>query len=306
MKKILAFLLSFCILFCLTACRKHPSSGDNPSAGTSHSSGTDFTSPDGTQSNIPETETTTGDESSTEATEKATVPEEATVPTSSAQPTETAPIQQPVHTHSYNSEITKAASCTKTGIKTFSCTCGSTYTEAIPTSSHSWGNWLTVKEPTATTEGISQRNCSSCNSPEQTTIPKLPADESAPVTQAHLDAIEARFLQLVNAERSSVGVSTLTIDKQLEGFAQIRSIEVTELFSHTRPNGQSWTTVVDYELYPYALIAENLVKTSHLVSGTYTGTDISIPAEHAGEPRSKLLHYNASRSSKTALRITKI
>ncbi len=41
------------------------------------------------------------------------------------------------HTHSYTSSITKAATCTQTGIKTFKCsTCGNTYTETIPATGH--------------------------------------------------------------------------------------------------------------------------------------------------------------------------
>lgn len=38
--------------------------------------------------------------------------------------------QQP-HTHSYTSSVTKAATCTEAGIRTFTCTCGNSYTEPI-------------------------------------------------------------------------------------------------------------------------------------------------------------------------------
>lgn len=38
--------------------------------------------------------------------------------------------QQP-HTHSYTSSVTKAATCTEAGIRTFTCTCGDSYTEPI-------------------------------------------------------------------------------------------------------------------------------------------------------------------------------
>ncbi|MBQ7597994.1 MAG: leucine-rich repeat domain-containing protein [Clostridia bacterium] len=36
------------------------------------------------------------------------------------------------HTHSYTSTVTQAATCTETGVRTFTCSCGETYTEVIP------------------------------------------------------------------------------------------------------------------------------------------------------------------------------
>ena len=36
------------------------------------------------------------------------------------------------HSHSYTSSITVAATCSATGIKTYTCSCGDTYTETIP------------------------------------------------------------------------------------------------------------------------------------------------------------------------------
>ena len=41
-------------------------------------------------------------------------------------------IWQQNHTHSYTSTITLSATCTATGIRTFTCSCGDSYTETIP------------------------------------------------------------------------------------------------------------------------------------------------------------------------------
>ena len=46
--------------------------------------------------------------------------------------------EQPAHTHSYSSSVTKNPSCGENGVKTYSCSCGSSYTEAIPASGHQW------------------------------------------------------------------------------------------------------------------------------------------------------------------------
>ena len=45
----------------------------------------------------------------------------------------------PTHIHSYISEVTKEPTCTRAGIRTYTCDgCGNTYTENIPATGHSW------------------------------------------------------------------------------------------------------------------------------------------------------------------------
>ena len=71
--------------------------------------------------------------------------------------------------------MTKNATCTENGTKTFTCSCGSYYTESISATGHSFGEWKTTKEPTTTAEGNSQRKCSSCGATENKSIAKLPS-----------------------------------------------------------------------------------------------------------------------------------
>ena len=52
-------------------------------------------------------------------------------PTATVEPETEAP-----HTHDYVSEITTPATCTDTGIKTYTCTCGDSYTEEIAPTGH--------------------------------------------------------------------------------------------------------------------------------------------------------------------------
>ena len=42
------------------------------------------------------------------------------------------------HKHSYTSAVTKAPTCTEDGVRTFTCSCGDTYTEAISKTGHSY------------------------------------------------------------------------------------------------------------------------------------------------------------------------
>lgn len=42
------------------------------------------------------------------------------------------------HTHSYTSSVTTAATCDTAGVRTYTCSCGHSYTEAIPATGHTY------------------------------------------------------------------------------------------------------------------------------------------------------------------------
>lgn len=46
--------------------------------------------------------------------------------------------QQETHTHNYTSNISKNATCSETGVKVYTCSCGDSYTEEIPKTDHQW------------------------------------------------------------------------------------------------------------------------------------------------------------------------
>ena len=81
-------------------------------------------------------------------------------------PTET-PVPTPTevpHEHAYTESVSKEATCTETGEKTFTCECGDTYTENIEATGH---NYEVVAdssvEPTCTKEGKeADETCSLC------------------------------------------------------------------------------------------------------------------------------------------------
>lgn len=54
---------------------------------------------------------------------------------------------------------------------------------------------------------------------------------------------ETAMLEKVNTLRKSNGLNTLSYDSNLFSIAKIRGIEITKLFSHTRPNGTDCLTV---------------------------------------------------------------
>ena len=98
--------------------------------------------------------------------------------------------------------VTKQPTCTEEGVKTYTCECGATRTEAIAASghtpetawttdetnhwhvcsvcgaidedsksAHTYGEWVTEEEPTATDEGLKVQICSVCGHRHEETIP---------------------------------------------------------------------------------------------------------------------------------------
>lgn len=70
----------------------------------------------------------------------------------------------PPHTHSYTSTVTKQPACTATGIRTYTCSCGDSYTETISALGHSFGSTTAAKAATCLATGNSAyKKCSRCN-----------------------------------------------------------------------------------------------------------------------------------------------
>ncbi len=106
----------------------------------------------GAESTVTEqTETT-----ATTTTEDAT-PEQTTEPTATPEATE-----EP-HTHNYTEEITTDATCEADGLKTFTCECGDTYTEAIPATEHIYENYVSNNDATYTSDGTETAKCNTCD-----------------------------------------------------------------------------------------------------------------------------------------------
>ena len=55
--------------------------------------------------------------------------------------------------------------------------------------------------------------------------------------------LASQVVAQVNAERAAAGLNSLTVDADLTAAACVRAREIVELFSHTRPDGSSWSTV---------------------------------------------------------------
>ena len=94
--------------------------------------------------------------------------------------------------HSWdNGKVTKAATCTETGIKTFTCTkCGQTKTETIEKSPHVSDNTYVVKtKATCTTDGEEVQHCKVCNAEMNSKVIKATGHkEDTPVKEKVLES----------------------------------------------------------------------------------------------------------------------
>jgi len=64
-----------------------------------------------------------------------------------------------------------------------------------------------------------------------------------PVSVVNRDDLATQVLNLVNEERAARGLGGLRMDGELTRAACMRAGEIAQSFSHTRPDGSSWSTV---------------------------------------------------------------
>ena len=81
------------------------------------------------------------------------------------------------HTHKYTSSVTKQPTCTKTGIRTYKCSCGAKYTKSIrATGKHTWDKGKVTTQPTCTNKGVKTYTCTVCKKTKTESIAALGHD----------------------------------------------------------------------------------------------------------------------------------
>lgn len=115
------------------------------------------------------------------------------------------------HTHTWNAGVvTKEATCTEAGVKTFTCSCGATYTEDIPAKGHNYNNGV----------------CSNCGDKQ----PEVKATEKA------WDALDAK-LAGINGNDGAVLVTA-----KREGTAYTLKLNVDAIQSGAAAFGDDFLT----------------------------------------------------------------
>ncbi|WP_027293014.1 CAP domain-containing protein [Robinsoniella sp. KNHs210] len=114
-----------------------------------------------------------------------------------------------------------------------------------------------------------ETNAPETNTPEteapETNVPETNAPETnapetnAPETDGSEDVSAARKVaDLVNQERAKAGLAPLEVKVNLQTAAQVRAKEIEKSFSHTRPNGSSFSTVLAENGVDYRGSGENI------------------------------------------------
>lgn len=104
-----------------------------------------------------------------DATESADGTETAVCSVCGERSTRTAAGTKLAHVHSYTESVTTIPSCTTDGLKTFSCSCGSSYTEAIPATGHQFSDYTYNNDATTSADGTKTRYCLVCGETETVT-----------------------------------------------------------------------------------------------------------------------------------------
>ena len=164
MKRILSLVLSIIMMFSLCACgnnekaEKYCSScGEGISkdvafcehcgaAVNNEKTESEDTSSDNSSSTESKTEETCKTPSATESTNKPTASSKTDTSSKASSSTipSTSKPSTPSHTHSYSKKVT-AATCTKKGYTTYTCSCGDTYKDKYTNPSHTYSQYICTK-----------------------------------------------------------------------------------------------------------------------------------------------------------------
>ena len=86
-----------------------------------------------------------------------------------------------------------------------------------------------------------------------------PTPSAAPTNNnTGISSYAAQVLQLINQERAKEGLSALTTNSTLQAAADKRAQEIVQSFSHTRPDGSSFSTVLKEYGITYRAAGENI------------------------------------------------
>lgn len=88
--------------------------------------------------------------------------------------------------------------------------------------------------------------------------PDKPVTPDQPDNGGSQDEWTRQVVELVNAERAKAGVAALSISSGASTAAQVRAVEISKAFSHTRPDGRGFGTALNEAGVSYSRSGENI------------------------------------------------
>ena len=136
----------------------------------------------------------------------------------------------------------------------------------------------TVPNETTEQETVPAETTSPETAPEETTEAETTPVETVPPTEEPTEppteeptdppyypgsygvgGLEYGLVAELNAGRSGAGLPELSLDGYLSGIAYLRAMEASSSWSHTRPDGRSYTSALSDYGYGYGAVAELMV-----------------------------------------------
>lgn len=94
--------------------------------------------------------------------------------------------------------------------------------------------------------------------PEVPDKPVVPDEPEIPDLDGGQDSYAAEVVRLVNEERAKAGLPSLNVHTKAESAALLRAKEIERSFSHTRPNGSNFSTVLSSAGIRFQSAGENI------------------------------------------------
>ncbi|MDF2512741.1 MAG: putative secreted protein [Herbinix sp.] len=111
----------------------------------------------------------------------------------------------------------------------------------------------------------------STTKPSTTTTNTTTKPTASTSTNSTTSSYANEVLKLVNAERAKAGLSAFTTNSSLTAAANKRAVEIKSSFSHTRPNGSGFQTVLGEYSVSYRAAGENIAYGQKTPQAVVTG-----------------------------------
>lgn len=163
------------------------------------------------------------------------------------------------HREDSHEDKKKPKSTTPTTTTTTTTTTAATTTTAVTTTAVTTTTTTTVATTTTTTTTTTTSTTTAAPVTTTTTARTTPAPVVTTTAAADdFDAYAAEILNLVNEERRSRGLPEYTTNEKLNQMAMVRANEISQSFSHTRPDGSGLDSLfAEYGVQWWA-IGENI------------------------------------------------
>ncbi len=193
------------------------------------------------------------------------------------------------HTHNYAEAVTKGATCTEDGVKTFTCVCGDTYTETIKATGHKNTIFITELKPTCTKPGAEDEYCLDCSDLVGTReIPALGHDDSGEWIVEKAATCTENGSKALYCKRCTEKIDTVSITALGHNFVLAEKNEKhphNELYKCTRCPETKTVAGVYSEICPECNFTSTVIDAQSCKITGYTGelSSLTVPAELGGK-----------------------